>query len=69
MFTSKWRTGKDRDEVEPNKEEKWQFVRKKSEGRKHRTERCKDLGGEFKCMRCGKRSKKENIPGICLGFK
>ena len=21
------------------------------------------------CMRCGKRSKKENIPGICLGIK
>ena len=54
---------KDRDEIVPRERETWQFVRKKREGRKHWTERCKDLGGEVKCMRCGKREKKENISG------
>ena len=42
---------------------------RKREGRKHRTERCKDLCGEYKCVRNGKRSKKELIRGMCHVFK
>ena len=60
----------DRDEIVQGKTEAWQSVRKRREGRKHRTERSvKHLGGEFKWMTCGKRSKKDNIPGTCHGFK
>ena len=50
----------------PTEQETWQFARKTREGRKHRTEQSKNMGGEFKCMRCGKRSNKEIIPGGCL---
>ena len=31
-------------------------------------ERCEDLGGEFKCMRCGRRRNKDKPPGACHGF-
>ena len=40
------RGGFSRDEMVPREKETWQFVRKKKrEGKKHRTERCKDLSG------------------------
>ena len=60
---------KDSGEIVPRGKEAWQIVRKKREGRRHRTERCKDLGGEVKCMRGGKRRKKKKIPGTCHGSK
>ena len=68
FFTSK-RNGKTGMKWGRAKENTWQLVRKRREGRKHRTERCKNLCGFFKCMRCEKRSTKENLPGTCHGFK
>ena len=44
-------------------------MRKNSERGKHRTERCKDLGGDFTCMGCVMRSKKDKILGTDHGFK
>ena len=34
----------------------------------HRTERCKDLGGKFKCMRCGMRSTSRAIAVVSSGW-
>ena len=42
----------------------WQFVQKR-ECRKHRSEKSNDLGGQFKCMRCGKGIKHATIIGTC----
>ena len=40
-----WKDGKD---IVPQEKETRQFVRKNREGRKHRTDRCMDLGGEIR---------------------
>ena len=52
----------DRDNIVPKEQVLWQFVRKKSEGRKLRTE-------QFNCMRCWKRSKHAKNLGTCGDFK
>ena len=48
---------KDRDETVPKGKGSWRIVQKKKEGGRHRSEECNDVGGEYKCTRCGKRSK------------
>ena len=60
---------KDRNEIVPKGRVSWQSVQKTRKGGSHRSEKCNDLGGQFKCMRCGMRSKREQIIGtfVVLG--
>ena len=57
---------KDCEELKPEPKEKWSFVDKKSEGMKHRTEWCAEAG-RYRCVRCGRGSKKMTMPGRCTG--
>ena len=59
---------KDCEELKPKPKEKWIFVDKKSEETKHRTEWCAEAD-RYRCVRCGKGSKKMKMPGTCTGPK
>ena len=48
---------KECEELKPKPKEKWSFVDRKSEGMKLRTEWCAEADG-YRCMRCGRGSKK-----------
>ena len=52
---------KDCEELKPKLKEKWSFVDRKSEGMKHRTERCAEAD-RYRCMRCGRGSKNMKMP-------
>ena len=43
---------KDCEQLKPKLKEKWNFVDKRSEGMKHRTEWCAEAN-KYRCMRCG----------------
>ena len=58
MQVGEW---KDRDEIVPQEKESLQFVRRNRKGKRHRLEQCDDFDGTYECMRCGKRSKRENV--------
>ena len=46
----------DRDEMVPKARDSLQFVQRQTEGCKHWSEQCGELGGRYTCMRCGQRS-------------
>ena len=68
IFTFKWRNVK-RGMEQYQKKKKRGHLCERKEGRKHWNERCRDLGGEFKCMICGKRSKHDDTVVVCHDFK
>ena len=59
---------KDCEELKPKPREKWNFVDKKSEETKRRTEWCAGAN-KYRCMRCGRGSKYMKMPGKCTGPK
>ena len=59
---------KDCEEVRPRAERKVEFVDKRREKMKHRTERCAEAN-KYRCMRCGKGSKYMKMSGRCDGPK
>ena len=52
----------------PTEEDSWQRVQSNRESEQHGSEQCTNLGGSYKCMRCGIRSKHAKHPGMCCGF-
>ena len=44
-------------------------AKERTQWEKHRMEQCSDRGGKYKCIRCGKRSGHEKIPGSCRGHR
>ena len=64
-FLEEW---KDCEELKPEPREKGNFVDKKREETKHRTEWCAGAN-KCQCMRCGKSSKYMKMPGKCTGPK
>ena len=68
IFISKWRNVKRGMEQHQKKKKRGHLCERK-EGREHWNERCRDLGGELKCMRCGKRSKQDDTVVVCHDFK
>ena len=59
---------KDCEKLRPKPKEKWDFVEKKSENMKHRTEWFAEAD-RYRCMRCGRGSKDMKMPGKCTGPK
>ena len=59
---------KDCEELKPKAKEKWRFVDKRSEEKKHRMEWCAEAD-RYRCMRCGRGSKYMKMPGRCTGPK
>ena len=53
---------KDCEELKPKAKEKWRFVDKRSEEKKHRMECCAEAD-RYRCMRCGRGSKYMKMPG------
>ena len=54
------------EELKPTPNEKWNFVERKVEAKKHRMVWCA-AGSQFRCMRCGRSSKHMKMPGKCEG--
>ena len=59
---------KDCEEVRPRAERNVEFVDKRREKMKHRTEWCAEAN-KYRCMRCGKGSKYMKMSGRCDGPK
>ena len=59
---------KDGEELKPRPKEKWTFVNKNVEARKHRTE-CRTAAIKCRCLRCGRSSKQMKIQVKCEGPK
>ena len=62
------REWKDCHELKPKPKEKWIFVDQKREETKNRTEWCAEAN-KYRCMRCGRSSKRMKMPGKCKGPK
>ena len=58
-LVDEWRDG---EELKPEPKEIWVFVDKKVEAKKHRTVWCATTS-RYRCIRCGRSSKKMNMPG------
>ena len=59
---------KECEKLKPKSKEKWIFVAKKIEGKKHQTEWCA-TANKYLCMRCGRSSMHMKIKRNCAGPK
>ena len=59
---------KECEELKPKPKETWSIVDKRSEGMKHRTERCAEAD-RYRCIRRGRGIKYMKMPGRCTGPK
>ena len=59
---------KDWEELKPKSKDKWSFVNKKRETKKHQTEWCV-TANRYRCMRCGRSGKNMKMHGKDAGPK